>query len=147
MFNVYNFVAGCIPTGHPIGTSLRDRIGQTESEGDTTVVDGSVSTDKRIGTSSDEMNEVIDLLLRGRSVDNETPSMVFLPRNTQLDRVHGVILWPNGAPFLADVATTFEHFGLRLVDREPLSLPVEHATESVGIAATCHLFSFDVPDF
>ncbi|WP_420855043.1 NAD-glutamate dehydrogenase domain-containing protein [Rhodococcus pseudokoreensis] len=66
--------------------------------------------------------------------------MVFLADTVSNDAVEAVILWPNGTPLLSDVANVFEHFGLRVADRDTIPLP-----PGMSADAALHKFIFRAP--
>ncbi|MGO4205025.1 NAD-glutamate dehydrogenase domain-containing protein [Rhodococcus sp. TAF43] len=65
--------------------------------------------------------------------------MTFLS-GTSAGVAEAVIFWPDGAPLLADIANGFEHFGLRVADRDPLPLPPGMPAETA-----LHKFTFQTP--
>ncbi|REE75396.1 glutamate dehydrogenase [Rhodococcus wratislaviensis] len=87
-----------------------------------------------------DVGEAIGRLLLTSSDRSGTPRMIFLSDTTGGSTAEAVILWPNGTPLLADVAHLFEHFGLRVADRDTLPLPPGMST-----AAALHKFTFQAP--
>ncbi|RZK95919.1 MAG: glutamate dehydrogenase [Rhodococcus sp. (in: high G+C Gram-positive bacteria)] len=87
-----------------------------------------------------DAHEAIGRLLLTSSDRSGTPRMIFLTDTAGGNTVEAVILWPHGTPLLADVAHTFEHFGLRVADRDTLPLP-----PGMSPAAALHKFTFQAP--
>lgn len=87
-----------------------------------------------------DIDDAVRHVVRADNDRDGTPRMTFLSERSDDDRIEGVVLWPDGAPLLADVATMFEYFGLRVADREILAEPAY--TQAVG---TVYKFSFEAP--
>ncbi|MEW1934604.1 NAD-glutamate dehydrogenase domain-containing protein [Rhodococcus sp. NPDC079359] len=98
------------------------------------------TTDVHISALATDVNDAVGRVLRARTDRTGTPRMVFLSDRSDEDRIECVVLWPHGAPLLADVATAFEHFGLRVADREALTLPT--CLQATGML---YKFSFEAP--
>ncbi|MGV9864079.1 NAD-glutamate dehydrogenase domain-containing protein [Rhodococcus koreensis] len=94
--------------------------------------------DQLVSAMTVDLNEAIGRLLLTSSDHSATPRMVFLTTATDNDQVEAVIFWPEVAPILADVANVFERFGLRVADRDTLSLPAD-----MSATATLHKFTFE----
>ncbi|MBY4213346.1 NAD-glutamate dehydrogenase [Rhodococcus fascians] len=86
---------------------------------------GAATANLDISNLALSVNEAVGRLLLAASDRTSTPRMVFLSDLTDVGHLQAVILWPRGTPLLADVATSFEHFGLRVADRDALELPIE----------------------
>ncbi|MHA4854234.1 NAD-glutamate dehydrogenase domain-containing protein [Rhodococcus sp. MSC1_016] len=86
-----------------------------------------------------DTDEAIAHLLLTDRVGDLIPRMIFLCDGSP-ELVEAVMLWPSGRPLLADVSNIFEHFGLRVADREDLPLPM-HIPDSAAL----HKFTFQTP--
>nr|WP_296773479.1 NAD-glutamate dehydrogenase domain-containing protein [Rhodococcus sp. (in: high G+C Gram-positive bacteria)] len=106
------------------------------------MVNDTVTTDWRIMNPTHDTDEAVGRLLLASSDRSASPGVLFLSDSPYVDRVQGVLLWPQGSPLLAEVANTFEHFGLRIADRETLRLP-----DNMNASAQLHKFTFAVPNF
>ncbi|MFE7423337.1 NAD-glutamate dehydrogenase domain-containing protein [Rhodococcus sp. NPDC057529] len=85
------------------------------------------------------VDEAIARLLLTHRVGDVIPRMIFLSDGSA-ELVEAVMLWPSGRPLLADVTNIFEHFGLRVADREDLPLPAQ-----IPASAALHKFTFQTP--
>lgn len=101
---------------------------------------GASTADQLTSPLTTDVNEAIGRLLLTSSDRSATPRMVFLFGLAHDSVVEAVIYWPGTTPLLADVATVFEHFGLRVADRETLSLPAD-----LSVTAALHKFTFPTP--
>ncbi|MDI9951381.1 NAD-glutamate dehydrogenase domain-containing protein [Rhodococcus sp. IEGM 1305] len=101
---------------------------------------GASTADQLTSPLAVDVNEAIGRLLLTSSDRSDTPRMVFLCDLARDGTVEAVILWPGTTPLLADVATMFEHFGLRVADRETLPLPAD-----LSGSAALHKFTFRAP--
>ncbi|QBJ98700.1 glutamate dehydrogenase [Rhodococcus sp. ABRD24] len=87
-----------------------------------------------------DVSEAVERLLLSGSDRSANPRMTFLTGTSENGSVEAVILWPEGTPLLSDVANMFEHFGLRVADRETLPLQSGMPAEAV-----LHKFFFRTP--
>ncbi len=87
-----------------------------------------------------DVNEAVDGLLLTSSERSGNPRMTFLTGTPGNGSAEAVILWPQGTPLLADVTNVFEHFGLRVADRDTLPLP-----SGMPADAALHRFTFQTP--
>lgn len=87
-----------------------------------------------------DVDEAVDRLLLGSSNRSGNPRMAFLTGTSEDGSAEAVIFWPEGTPLLADVTNVFEHFGLRVADRDALPLPSD-----VPAGAALHKFTFQTP--
>ncbi|MDT2006458.1 NAD-glutamate dehydrogenase [Rhodococcus opacus] len=101
---------------------------------------GASTADQLTSPLAVDVNEAIGRLLLTSSDRSDTPRMVFLCDLARDATVEAVILWPGTTPLLADVATMFEHFGLRVADRDTLPLPAD-----LSGSAALHKFTFRAP--
>ena len=97
--------------------------------------------------------DVDDALDRLRSADRAgtpIPRILFTRPGTAGELIEGVTLWPGPSPLLADVATQFEHFGLRVADRDLLTVETAGDVPDAKACAappTLHRFTFAAPGF
>jgi glutamate dehydrogenase len=100
---------------------------------------GAAPTDHMSSPSTMDLDDAVIRLVRADAHDVDVPRMKFLSGTTS-DRVEAIILWPGTSPLLADVAMVFEHFGLRVADRDTIPLP-----EDLSGRAALHKFTFQTP--
>ncbi|MFC9358429.1 NAD-glutamate dehydrogenase domain-containing protein [Rhodococcus sp. NPDC057014] len=96
-------------------------------------------TDHMSSPLATDLHDAVIRLVLANAHGVDVPRMNFLS-GTRSDRVEAIILWPGTSPLLADVAMVFEHFGLRVADRETLPLP-----EDLSGHETLHKFTFQTP--
>ena len=100
---------------------------------------GAAPADHMSSPLATDVDDAVIRLVHANAHDEDVPRMNFLSGTTS-DRVEAVILWPGTSPLLADIAMVFEHFGLRVADRETIPLP-----EDLSARGTLHKFTFQAP--
>ncbi|WP_084351435.1 NAD-glutamate dehydrogenase domain-containing protein [Millisia brevis] len=106
---------------------------------------GIPATDTRSSAASAEVNETVERLLSARRMGPALPAILFTSPIEATEYVEGVALWPGASPLLADIATQFEHFGLRVADRNLLTLDADGGLSDAHPRATpptLHRFTF-----
>lgn len=110
---------------------------------------GIATTNTRTPDLTADINDAVEQLLSTNDSGPSIPRILFTTRADAAALVEAVVLWPGASPLLADVTTQFEHFGLRVADREPLAVPTADGTVSrplSDIPTTLHRFTFAAAD-